>query len=315
MSKIRIGISACLLGKSVRYDGGHKLDHFLRDTLGQFVEFVAVCPEVELGLPTPREALRLVGDPADQRLVFSRSGEDITESMQQWAAHRVAELEKENLCGFIFKSRSPSSGMSRVKLYDGKGAPSKQGVGLFAKAFMEHFPLIPVEEDGRLHDPKLRENFIEAIFTFQRWRQLIHEGQKIPDLISFHARHKFLLASHSVELVRQMGKLVAAAGEIPAEDLFVRYQELLMRALRLNTSVAKHVNVLQHILGFFKKDLSADEKQELLEIIEQYRKEHVPLSVPITLINHYVRKYRSTYLEEQVYLHPHPVELHLRTGV
>ena len=169
--KIRLGVSSCLLGEKVRFDGGHKLDHFLTDTLGRFVEYVPVCPEVEVGLPTPRETLRLVGEPESPRLVFTKSGEDITERMTAWARERVVALEKEDLCGFIFKSKSPSSGMERVKLYDRNGVPNKQGVGLFARAFMEHFPLLPVEEDGRLHDPRLRENFIEIIFALKRWRE------------------------------------------------------------------------------------------------------------------------------------------------
>ncbi len=315
MEKIRLGISACLLGQNVRYDGGHQLDRFLRDTLGLFVEYVPVCPEVEMGLPIPRETLRLVGDPDAPRLVFSRSGEDVTDRMRSWAAGRLEELERENLCGFIFKARSPSSGMARVKLYDRNGVPNKNGVGLFARLFMERFPLLPVEEDGRLNDPRLRENFLEAIFTFQRWRDLLAEGSKAAGLIDFHARHKLLLMSHSVELARQMGKLVARAGRMPAGELFEQYQGLLMKAVRLPATPAKHVNVLQHALGYFKRQLTADEKQEMLELFNQYRQRVVPLVVPIALLNHFVRKYRPPYLAEQVYLHPHPIELHLRTGL
>jgi uncharacterized protein YbgA (DUF1722 family)/uncharacterized protein YbbK (DUF523 family) len=315
MKKIRLGISACLLGRNVRYDGGHQLDRFLRDTLGHFVEYVPVCPEVEMGLPIPREALRLVGDPDAPRLVFSKSGEDVTDRMRSWAAGRLEELERENLCGFIFKARSPSSGMARVKLYDRNGVPNKNGVGLFARLFMERFPLLPVEEDGRLNDPRLRENFLEAIFTFRRWRDLLAGGSTAAGLIDFHARHKLLLMSHNVELARQMGRLVAWAGQVTPGELYDEYQRLLMKAVRLPATPAKHVNVLQHALGYFKRQLSADEKQEMLELFVQYRQAVVPLSVPITLLNHYVRKYRPPYLDEQVYLHPHPVELHLRTGM
>jgi uncharacterized protein YbgA (DUF1722 family)/uncharacterized protein YbbK (DUF523 family) len=314
MEKIRLGISACLLGQNVRYDGGHQLDRFLRDTLGHFVEYVPVCPEVEMGLPTPRETLRLVGEPDAPRLVFSKSGEDVTDRMRSWAVERLEELERENLCGFIFKARSPSSGMARVKLYDRNGVPNKNGVGLFARLFMERFPLLPVEEDGRLNDPRLRENFLEAIFTFRRWRDLLADGGTVAGLIDFHARHKLLLMSHSVELARQMGRLVAQAGQATAGELYEKYQRQLMKALRLPATPAKHVNVLQHALGYFKRQLTADEKQEMLELFEQYRQGVVPLNVPLTLLNHYVRKYRPPYLAEQVYLHPHPVELHLRTG-
>lgn len=310
--KIRIGISACLLGEPVRYDGGHKLDRFLVDTLGEYVEYVPVCPEVEIGLPTPRETLRLVGDPVAPRLVFSKSGEDITEAMNNWARERVRELEKEQLCGFIFKSRSPSSGMERVKVYDRHGNPRNKGVGLFAQAFMEQFPLLPTEEDGRLHDPGLRENFIESIFVMRRWRRVLDHGTKKGDLVDFHSRHKLLLMGHSVDLYRETGRLVALAGDMDREELFQKYQNLLLQALQILPTVAKHVNVLHHMLGYFKKNLDADEKEEMLELIEHYRQGHLPLIVPVTMINHFVRKYEESYLRDQVYLNPHPLELQLR---
>ncbi|SHJ03825.1 Uncharacterized conserved protein YbbK, DUF523 family [Malonomonas rubra DSM 5091] len=313
--KIRLGISSCLLGHEVRFDGSHKRDRFLTDTLGNYVEYVPVCPEVEVGLPTPRDALRLVGTPANQRLVFAKSGEDITERMTTWAKRRVADLEKEDLCGFIFKSKSPSSGMERVKLYDHNKVPKNVGIGLFAKAFMEHFPLLPVEEEGRLHDPGLRENFIEAIFTLKRWRESLSEGKSAGNLVAFHSRHKLLIMSHSTEIYRQLGKLVAQAGTQELEELYRLYLELLQKALKLKTTVPKQVNVLHHILGYFKKPLSADEKQEALEIIERYRASQVPLVVPMTLLNHFVRKYEQPYLLEQVYLNPHPIELKLRNHV
>jgi uncharacterized protein YbgA (DUF1722 family)/uncharacterized protein YbbK (DUF523 family) len=314
-AKIRLGVSACLLGEKVRFDGGHKLDHFLADTLGTYVEYVPVCPEVEIGLPTPREALRLVGEPGAQRLVFSKSGEDITERMAAWAKMRVAALENENLCGFIFKSKSPSSGMERVKLYDRNGVPNKKGVGLFAKVFMEHFPLLPVEEDGRLHDPRLRENFIETIFTLKRWRETMAGGLSRGKLVDFHTRHKLLLLSHSTEIYRQMGKLVAAAKELDERTLSERYLGLLMKGIRLKTTGSKHVNVLHHLLGYFKQQLSRDEKQEMLRIIDDYRAKKIPLIVPVTLLNHFVRKYDQDYLKQQVYLNPHPLELQLRNHV
>ena len=313
--KIRLGVSSCLLGEKVRFDGGHKLDHFLTDTLGRFVEFVPVCPEVEVGLPTPRETLRLVGEPGAQRLVFSKSGEDITDRMMAWAQKRVTALEKENLCGFIFKAKSPSSGMERVKLYDRNGVPNKQGVGIFAQAFMEHFPLLPVEEDGRLHDPGLRENFIECIFTLKRWRDTQEGGMTRGKLVDYHTRHKLLLLSHSTEIYRQMGKLVARAKEVEEDVLYKDYLALLMKGLRLKTTVSKHVNVLQHVLGYFKNHLSSDEKQEVLDLLDNYRARLIPLIVPVTLLNHFVRKYDQAYLKKQVYLNPHPQELRLRNHV
>jgi uncharacterized protein YbgA (DUF1722 family)/uncharacterized protein YbbK (DUF523 family) len=315
MEKIKLGISACLLGEHVRFDGGHKLDHYLTDTLGQFVEYVPVCPEVECGFGVPRESFRLVGNPENPRLVTSRTNQDHTERMAPWAKKRVGELEKEDLCGYIFKSGSPSSGMERVKVYDPNGVPSKVGVGLFARIFMNHFPLLPAEEEGRLHDPKLRENFIERIFALKRWRDGLKERQSLKALIAFHTRNKLLLLAHSPQHHRQMGKLVAGGKELPLKELYTRYQDIFLEALRLKTTNKKHTNVLMHMLGYFKEQLSAVEKQEMLELIEQYRLESLPLVVPMTLVSHYVRKYDETYLKEQTYLQPHPAELHLRNHV
>lgn len=313
--KIRLGVSECLLGHQVRYDGGHKWDRFLTDTLGQYVEYVPVCPEVECGLGIPREAMRLIGDPESPRLVTIRSGVDLTERMLAWARKRVAELEKEDLCGFIFKSDSPSSGMERVKVYNDQGMPEKRGVGIFARAFMDHFPLIPVEEEGRLHDPKLRENFIESIFSLKRWREVRKEKMSRGNLVDFHSEHKLLILAHSPKHQTAMGKLVAAAKTLQPGELYDRYEELLLESLKLRTTPRKNINVLQHIMGYFKKQLSKDEKQEMLEVIEHYRKGSVPLIVPVTLLNHYVRKYKEPYLTRQVYLNPHPIALQLRNHV
>jgi uncharacterized protein YbgA (DUF1722 family)/uncharacterized protein YbbK (DUF523 family) len=315
MEKIKLGISTCLLGENVRFDGGHKLDRYLTDTLGQFVEYVPVCPEMECGFGVPRESFRLVGDPENPRLVTTRTNQDHTERMAEWAKRRVGELEKEDLCGYIFKGGSPSSGMERVKVYDRNGVPSKVGVGLFARIFMNHFTLLPVEEEGRLHDPRLRENFIERIFALKRWRDGLKEKQSLKALIAFHTRNKLLLLAHSPQHHRQMGKLVAAGKELPLRELYARYQDIFLEALRLKTTNKKHTNVLMHMLGYFKEQLSAAEKQEMLELIEQYRLESLPLVVPMTMMSHYVRKYDETYLKEQTYLQPHPAELNLRNHV
>jgi uncharacterized protein YbgA (DUF1722 family) len=231
--------------------------------------------------------------------------------MTTWAKKRVHELKKEDLCGFIFKSKSPSSGMERIKVYNEKGVPAKTGVGVFARAFMDHFPLLPVEDDGRLHDPRLRENFIERVFAYKRWCESLALSRVRGSLVDFHTRHKLMILAHSPQHHRMMGKLVAQAKTLAPDTLLNRYQKLLMEALRLKTTAKKNTNVLMHILGYFKKDLSADEKQEMLEVIDVYYQGHVPLIVPITLINHYVRKYDQSYLKGQYYLHPHPVELHL----
>jgi uncharacterized protein YbgA (DUF1722 family)/uncharacterized protein YbbK (DUF523 family) len=315
MEKIKLGISTCLLGENVRYDGGHKLDRFLTDTLGQYVEYVPVCPEVECGLGVPRESMHLEGDPDSPRLVTTRTKQDMTERMVRWAQKCVVELEKEDLCGFIFKSDSPNSGMEHIRVYNKKGLPVKKGVGIFARIFMDSFSLLPVEDEGHLHDPELRENFIERIFTLKRWREVLSKKESRGNVVDFHTKHKLLILSHSQKYYQTMGKLVAGAKDLPLRELYRQYQTLLMESLELKTTPKKNANVLQHMMGYFSGQLSSDEKKELLEVIDLYRKELLPLIVPITLINHYVRKYDRPYLKEQIYLNPHPIELQLRNHV
>jgi uncharacterized protein YbgA (DUF1722 family)/uncharacterized protein YbbK (DUF523 family) len=310
--KIKLGISACLLGENVRYNGGHAHDHYLTKTLGQLVDYVPVCPEVECGLPVPRETMRLVGDPENPVLMTNKTKKDMTAQMKSWAQKRVRDLEKENLCGFIFKSKSPSSGLYRVKVYTEQGMPANQGSGIWARAFTEHFPLLPVEEEGRLHDPGLRENFIERIFVFKRWQEVLKKGKTRGNLVDFHTRHKLLLLSHNQKNYREMGKIVAFPKDMTPAEIYDKYTQMLHETMMLKTTRPKNVNVLIHIMGHFKKNLSSDEKQELLEIIDQYKKSYLPLIVPITLLNHYVRKYDISYLASQVYMNPHPIELGLR---
>jgi Uncharacterized conserved protein len=315
MEKIKLGISSCLLGENVRYDGEHKLDHFLKDTWGEYVEYVSVCPEVESGLGIPREAMHLEGDLYSPRLITTSTRQDMTQRMVNWARKRVTQLEKEALCGFIFKSDSPSSGRERIKVYNEKGMPVKKGVGIFARIFMEHFPLLPVEDDGRLHDPVLRENFIERIFALRRWRDVLGKKESKGNLVDFHTRHKLLILAHSPKHYQMMGKLVAGQKSIFLPELNRQYQALLLESLKLKTTTKKNTNVLQHMMGYFRQQLSIGEKKELLEVINHYREGYIPLIVPVTLISHYVRKYDQPYLREQVYLNPHPLELQLRNHV
>ena len=312
MDKIRLGISSCLLGKKVRYDGGHKLDPYLKDILGAHVDYVPVCPEVEAGFGIPRETFRLTGSPEAPRFITSKTMVDHTERMENWARKRVKELEKEDLCGFVFKSNSPSSGMERVKVYDDNNVPRKAASGIFARIFMENFPLLPVEEEGRLHDPMLRENFIERIFTLLRWKQAMAEGRRISSLVDYHTRNKLLILGHSPKHYSEMGRLAARAKEYPFKQVESLYTSLLLEAMAVKATPARHVNVLQHIMGYFKRVLSPDEKTELMEVIENFRAGLVPLIVPITLLNHYIRKFDNHYLKTQTYLNPHPAELKLR---
>jgi uncharacterized protein YbgA (DUF1722 family)/uncharacterized protein YbbK (DUF523 family) len=307
-----MGVSSCLLGEPVRWDGSHRRDRYVTDTLGRYFEFVPVCPEVEAGFGLPREPMRLVGDPADPRLVISKTGVDVTDRLTDWAQHRLDELGSADLSGFIFRRDSPSSGMERVKVRSPKGMVAGRGRGLFSRAFMERFPLIPVEEDGRLNDPALRENFLERVFAFKRWRDHVVARPTRGALVAFHAHHKLLLMAHSPEHYRSLGRLVGNVADRDLEEAVAEYQDGLMTALKRLATRPKHRNVLQHAMGYFKNDLSFDEKEEMRELIEAFSRGELPLIVPVTLVNHYVRKYRQPYLAEQYYLHPHPAELGLR---
>ena len=315
LSALRIGISSCLLGEMVRYDGGHKRDRFLVDTLGRHVEWVPVCPELEVGMGVPRESLRLVRLAGGVRLVAIKSRQDHTRDMQKWVRARLADLAKENLCGYVLKSRSPSCGMERVPVYDENGVPAKKGVGAFAGPLLERFPHLPVEEEGRLHDPKLRENFIERIFARHRLLNLFASRWKARDVIEFHTQHKLQLMSHSPKDHRQLGLLVATIKQAPGRVFRDQYESGFMTALRKNATRGCHANVLQHAAGYVREGIDPSSRQELSSIIEDFRQGLVPLIVPITLLRHHVRRLKVAYLENQHYLAPHPKELMLRNHV
>jgi len=313
---IRLGVSTCLLGEEVRYDGGHKLDRFLIKTLGSFVEWVPVCPEVEIGLPTPRESMRLAGDPEAPRLIAPKSSHDYTERMQTWARERLEELAAVKLHGFIFKKDSPSSGLFRVRVYDQNGMPRRVGTGIFPREVMKRLPLLPLEEEGRLNDMPLRENFIERIFAYYRWMRLLEEDSTPGGLVRFHTAHKLTLMAHSPSHYQEMGRLVAQAGSLPWTELVETYGPLLMEGLKVLGTPGKHTNVLQHLMGFLKDALSGEDKAELLGLIEDYRQGLVPLIVPLTLLQHHLRRHPvPDWVHQQVYLNPYPKELMLRNHV
>ena len=314
-ASLRLGISACLLGHEVRWDGGHKRDSFLIGTVGQFVEWVPVCPEVEVGMSTPRETLRLVsgsGGEADVRMVTTKGGEDHTAPMQRWARKRVRELADEDLDGYVLKRDSPSCGMERVKIYDGKGGVRRKGSGLFAAELTGRNPLLPCEEEGRLNDPMLRENFLERIFAFRRLRAAFRPRWTVGDLVRFHTAEKLQLMAHDVQAYRELGRMVAGAKGTDRRELAERYQASYMAAMKKLATVRKHTNVLQHMQGWFSKQLSDDERAELTQLIADYRAGLVPLVVPVTLIRHHVRRLDVEYLQGQTYLQPAPKELMLR---
>jgi uncharacterized protein YbgA (DUF1722 family)/uncharacterized protein YbbK (DUF523 family) len=317
-SRIKIGISACLLGEEVRFDGGHKRDRFITDVLGPHVDWVSICPEVEMGLGTPRETLRLVrpDGPGGLRMLTTRTGVDHTDAMNRWAGKRLEALAREeNLCGYILKKDSPSCGMERVKTYGAQGMPERSGRGLYADALLRRFPTLPVEEEGRLSDPRLRENFIERIFARRRLKDLFGSGWGMRPLVRFHTAHKMSLLAHSTTKYQVLGQLVARGQETSKRELRDAYERLFMETLSIVATTRRHANVLMHMAGHLKKVLDAGSRQELVQAIDEYRRELVPLVVPLTLLRHHVRVHGIDYLAGQTYLEPHPRELMLRNHV
>ena len=312
MPPVRIGISSCLLGEHVRFDGNHKRDAFLVEVFGRYVTWVPVCPEVDMGLGVPRETMRLEQHGHEIRLVTPKTGADHTDRLRTFAAQRLTSLSQERLCGYILKKDSPSCGMERVRLYPSNGVPNRSGQGLFAAALMQRFPHLPVEEEGRLQDPRLRENFVTRVFAYQRWGQMAEQQITRAGLQQFHARHKFLLVAHSQDGTRRVGHLLAHPEQFPDEQAWAAaYLEGFTEVMRRTPTRRGHTNVLQHLAGYISAHLDGDEREELTEMIDQYRRGLLPLIVPVTLIRHYVRKFQVPYLLDQVYLSPHPHELML----
>ena len=314
IDKIQVGISSCLLGQEVRFDGGHKRDAYINGTLSDYFDFVPVCPEAAVGLGIPRQPIRLVQRGDGVRAVGVKTPDlDPTDALAAFGRRTARQLG--DISGYILKNRSPSCGMERVKVYGEKGMPQKNGVGIYAGELMKGLPLLPVEEEGRLGDPVLRENFIERVFVYRRWQQLIRDGLNAHKLVEFHSDHKYLILSHSQETYRQLGRMVAEAGKADLEQLAADYVARLMTALKRPATPRQHVNVLQHLLGYLKEQLDTLDREEMVETIEQYRQGLLPLIVPITLIRHHFRRHPDPYVMRQFYLSPHPKELMLRNRI
>lgn len=300
----------------MRYDGGHKRDRFITDLLGTCVEWVPVCPEVDVGMGVPRPSVRLEGLVDSPRMVEPKSGEDWTARLRTYSNKRVKLLAGLNLSGYILKKDSPSCGMERVRVYpNGGGQAERGGRGLFAAVLMDVMPLLPVEEEGRLHDLALRENFIERVFSYNRWQRLARERKSRGALVEFHAVHKLLLLAHSEVHMRRLGRLVAAAKNRTLTEVYESYGVGFMEALAIKATRRSHTNVLQHIMGHFSDRIEPRERAELLAEIDDFRRGLAPLLVPLTLVRHYVRKFEVPYIQGQVYLSPHPKELLLRNHV
>jgi len=312
---LRVGISSCLLGEKVRFDAGHKKDRYITDVLGEYFEWVPVCPELEVGMGVPRESVRLVGKKDSPQMVGIKSNTDWTEKMLRYSEERTKALAGLHLSGYIFKSDSPSCGMERVRVYPKNGIPIKSGRGLYADFFMKTFPLVPAEEEGRLNDAGLRENFIVRVFAYHRLQNLVLYDFSLGKLVEFHTIHKYLMLAHSPKHYDQLGRIVASAKKGSRSELIHEYSRLFMEGLQTKTTAKKNVNVLHHVFGFLKDHFTGEEKQSILSVIDDYHKELVPLIVPITLLKHYVTKYRIDYISKQIYLNPHPKELMLRNHV
>ena len=312
-SKIKIGISSCLLGEEVRFDGGHKKNSYITGVLTQYFSFVPFCPEVEAGLGTPREPIRLMQEGGDIKCVGVKTPEwDVTEQLV--AVAKPKRDWQHTLCGYILKKDSPSCGMERVKVYR-KGAPNRSGVGLYAQGLMKNFPHLPVEEEGRLQDPHLRENFIQRVYIYNRWLYLHEKGCNLRALQDFHARHKYIFMSHNQQRARDLGALMANHDCLGLDTLAQRYLASMMSLLKNIATRKNHVNTLQHIQGYLKTHLDNDDKDELSEMIADYRQGLLPLIVPITLLRHHFRKFPNEYVDHSFYMAPHPGEMMLLNNI
>ena len=309
---IRIGVSACLVGDKVRYDGQDKRNAYLTDTLARVLELVPVCPEVAIGMGVPRPPIRLVGDPqAPRALGVDDPSLDVSASLTAYGRRMAMTLD--DISGYIFKARSPSCGPWRVQVYS-DDTSAAEGVGLYAREVMTQMPLMPVEEEDRLADPALRDNFLERVFAYRRWRQWQASGIDAAALIQFHRAHKLQLMAHGAVYYRALGRLVAEAGPQDIAGLAHRYGEAFMAALQHPATRKRHANVLQHLMGYLKRQLDREDKTELLDLIDAYRLGQIPLVAPLTLLKHHFRRFPRPYIAEQTYLHPHPTELTLRSG-
>jgi uncharacterized protein YbgA (DUF1722 family)/uncharacterized protein YbbK (DUF523 family) len=313
--KIKVGISSCLLGQEVRFDGGHKHSRLCTETLTPYFDFVPECPEVGIGLGIPRKPIRLIGTTDAPKAVASHDNTlDYTEKLMKYGQKKAKQHD--DICGYIFMKSSPSCGLFRVKVYGENGYPEKGGGrGIYANEITDAHPLLPVEESGRLTDPPLRENFITRVFAYHNWQQTVSEGLSHKAILDFHVRYKYCLMAHSPKDYATLGQMLADAGKSEPNELGERYFTALMTTLSQIATRKTHTNVLMHLQGYLKKALSADEKQELAKIIDQYLINQVPLIVPITMLKHHFANHPDPYISKQAYLQPYPEDLSLRNAI
>ena len=315
MKKITLAISSCLMGNKVRFDAGHKRSKYCLDVLGDWFDYQPICPEAGIGMSIPRPPIHLVDSQGDIKVkMVSDHSLDFTEQLKGYASEQLSSIE--NVSGYIVIRNSPSCGMERVKVYHENGNPSNlSSSGAYIAEIMKLRPELPVEEEGRLSDPKLRENFINRVFAFNEWQSTVLHEPTLKNLIRFHSRYKYLIMAHSYQAYKQLGRLVSNDGSKELNIIISEYQQLLMATLKKIASTKSHTNVLFHILGYLKKSINSEAKQELIKVIEQYRNGIVTLIVPVTLINHYINQYGTDYICNQAYLNPHPIELGLRNYI
>ncbi|WP_319543507.1 DUF523 and DUF1722 domain-containing protein [uncultured Pseudodesulfovibrio sp.] len=312
---VKIGVSACLIGEKVRWNGMHERDRYLSEILAKHVEFIPLCPEIACGMGIPREQLRQTDCAENIRLIGYESGDDLTQKMTDWADRVLPGLEKEDLNGFVLKPRSPSCGMRHAKIYSTTGKPPRLGSGFFARKLMTYASLLPIETSDRLQNPIVRENFIRRVFVYKRWNQMLSKGKSIGNLVDFHTRHKMLIRAHDLRGYKELGSLLGQANQSNTDTTFNNYATLLFKTMTLKATAKKNSDVLFHAMGFFKKQLDLGDKQELQTAITAYQNGMIPLLIPVTLLNHYARKYQKPYLTQQYYLNPSPTELQLLNHV
>lgn len=311
---MNIAVSGCLLGEKVRYDGGHKYDHFITDELGRFAELVPFCPEAVV-FGTPRASVRLVDEKSKIKVLRNNDFTDVTKELQKGVKAELKRLKPMKLSGVILKARSPSCGLGSTKTYLQNGFSSGKSYGLFAKALKEKYPFLPIEEEGRLCDAWLRENFVMQLFAYDAFEQLKASAPKMKEVVDFHTRYKFLLQAKDEKSYRELGNIIANHGNLEFGDLFENYELLFKSAIAKKSSIKRNCNVLEHMAGFFKNELTADEKQILHEQIKDYANKIIPLIVPLSTLHLYAKKYETKYLLNQVFLAPYPKELALRSHI
>lgn len=311
--KIKIGISGCLTGMKVRFDGQGLRPQLINELFSEFFDYVTFCPEVEMGMSIPRETIRLEKQEEEVRLVAPKSNTDHTDGMKTFADNKVAALAELDISGYIVKRGSPSCGFERIKIYNKDKIPAMNGVGMFTEKLIERFPLLPIEDEGRLNDIRLREHWVERVYAYERLKAFLRLKPSRGDIVKFHTNSKMQLMAHHPVKYRQLGKDVAEQHKQVTDEFLVHYENSYMEIMKHQASVKKHADVLYHLMGFFKKDIDSSEKQELVEVIEKYRTGMIPLVTPLTLINHYIKKYPVQWVCDQTYLTPYPEELLLRS--